>query len=76
MLKTESGSRIWKRLANTPRQVVCHLEDEAREFSKEMGFPLLIRSSFAPGGLGSGFANNEAQMIDIWMLPLTITVMS
>ena len=28
---------------------------------KEIGFPLLIRSSFALGGLGSGFANNESE---------------
>ena len=39
--------------------------DEAIEFSKEIGFPLLIRSSFALGGLGSGFANNEEEMLEI-----------
>ncbi len=35
------------------------------EFSKEIGFPLLIRSSFALGGLGSGFANNQEEMTEI-----------
>ena len=39
--------------------------EEALEFSKEIGFPLLIRSSFALGGLGSGFANNEEEMTEI-----------
>ena len=37
-------------------------QEEALEFSKEIGFPLLIRSSFALGGLGSGFANHESEM--------------
>ena len=40
-------------------------QEAALEFSKEIGFPLLIRSSFALGGLGSGFANNEYEMRDI-----------
>ena len=47
-----------------PSKVVCNI-DEAMEFSKEIGFPLLIRSSFALGGLGSGFANNQDEMIEI-----------
>jgi carbamoyl-phosphate synthase / aspartate carbamoyltransferase len=47
-----------------PSRVVSNTE-EAIEFSKEIGFPLLIRSSFALGGLGSGFANDEEEMIDI-----------
>ena len=47
-----------------PSRVVNNI-DEAIEFSKEIGYPLLIRSSFALGGLGSGFANNEKEMLDI-----------
>ncbi len=47
-----------------PSKIVGNLE-EAIAFSKEIGFPLLIRSSFALGGLGSGFANNESEMINI-----------
>ena len=39
-------------------------KEEAIEFSKEIGYPLLIRSSFALGGLGSGFANNEKEMME------------
>jgi carbamoyl-phosphate synthase / aspartate carbamoyltransferase / dihydroorotase len=38
---------------------------EALEFSKEIGFPLLIRSSFALGGLSSGFANNKEELINL-----------
>jgi aspartate carbamoyltransferase len=47
-----------------PSKVVSNIND-ALEFSKEIGYPLLIRSSFALGGLGSGFANNQTEMIDI-----------
>ena len=47
-----------------PSKVVSNIQ-EAKEFSKHIGYPLLIRSSFALGGLGSGFANNENEMIDI-----------
>ena len=44
-----------------PHRIISSHE-EAIEFSKEIGFPLLIRSSFALGGLGSGFANDEKEM--------------
>ena len=47
-----------------PSRVVSNTE-ESIEFSKEIGFPLLIRSSFALGGLGSGFANDEKEMMEI-----------
>ena len=47
-----------------PSRIISSHE-EAVEFSKEIGFPLLIRSSFALGGLGSGFANNLQEMTDI-----------
>lgn len=47
-----------------PSKVVTNI-DQAIGFSKEIGFPLLIRSSFALGGLGSGFANDEQEMINI-----------
>ena len=47
-----------------PRKVVSNI-DEAIIYSKEIGFPLLIRSSFALGGLGSGLAYNTSEMLDI-----------
>mgnify|MGYP001568226633 FL=1 len=47
-----------------PSKVVSNVS-EALEFSKEIGFPLLIRSSFALGGLGSGFANDKEEMLAI-----------
>lgn len=35
---------------------------EAVEVSKKIGFPVLVRAAFALGGLGSGFAEDEAQL--------------
>ena len=47
-----------------PSRIANNME-EAIEHSKEIGFPLLIRSSFALGGLSSGFANNLDEMKNI-----------
>ena len=47
-----------------PSKIANNME-EALEFSKEIGFPLLIRSSFALGGLSSGFANNKEELISL-----------
>lgn len=36
--------------------------DEAMRVVKDIGFPVIVRAAFALGGLGSGFANNEAEL--------------
>ena len=36
--------------------------EEAVKVAHEIGFPVLIRAAFALGGLGSGFAENEAEL--------------
>jgi carbamoyl-phosphate synthase large subunit/carbamoyl-phosphate synthase small subunit len=36
--------------------------DEAMKVASEIGYPVLVRSAFALGGLGSGFAENEDEM--------------
>ena len=38
---------------------------EAKQAVKSIGFPVIIRAAYALGGLGSGFAENEAQLIDL-----------
>lgn len=35
---------------------------QALEAVKTLGYPLLVRSAFSLGGLGSGFANNETEL--------------
>lgn len=39
--------------------------DEAMEVVKDIGFPVIVRAAFALGGLGSGFANNEQELLDL-----------
>lgn len=38
---------------------------DAMEAGKRIGFPLIIRAAYALGGLGSGFANNEEELLDL-----------
>lgn len=36
--------------------------DEARKAAEDIGYPVIVRSAFALGGLGSGFADKEEQL--------------
>ena len=38
---------------------------EAKQVVKAIGFPVIIRAAYALGGLGSGFAENESQLVDL-----------
>ena len=37
--------------------------EEAAMVVKDIGFPVIVRAAYALGGLGSGFANNEQQLL-------------
>jgi carbamoyl-phosphate synthase/aspartate carbamoyltransferase len=39
--------------------------EEAMHVVKDIGFPVIVRAAYALGGLGSGFANNEAELLDL-----------
>jgi carbamoyl-phosphate synthase/aspartate carbamoyltransferase len=39
--------------------------DEAMSAVKDIGFPVIVRAAYALGGLGSGFANNEQELLDL-----------
>lgn len=41
------------------------LHVQALAAAERLGFPVLIRSAFALGGLGSGFANNKEELITL-----------
>lgn len=49
--------------ADVARSHVAHTLDEAKMFAKDLGYPLVVRPSFTMGGLGSGFAYNEADLV-------------
>jgi carbamoyl-phosphate synthase/aspartate carbamoyltransferase len=39
--------------------------DEAMHVVKDIGFPVIVRAAYALGGLGSGFAENEDQLLEL-----------
>ena len=46
----------------TARSCIAHTMDECLAAAKELGYPLVVRPSFTMGGLGSGFAHDEADL--------------
>jgi carbamoyl-phosphate synthase (ammonia) len=49
----------------TARSSACNNLEEALAAAKEIGFPVMIRSAFALGGLGSGICQNEEMLMDM-----------
>src|SRR5436305_2014773 len=39
--------------------------EEAMRVVKDIGFPVIVRAAYALGGLGSGFAEDEGQLLDL-----------
>ncbi len=48
--------------AESARSVICHTMDEVLAAAEELGYPVVVRPSFTMGGLGSGFAHDEAEL--------------
>ncbi|MDN3310474.1 carbamoyl-phosphate synthase large subunit [Microbacterium oryzae] len=48
--------------AEVARSHIAHTMDEVLEGAEKLGYPLVVRPSFTMGGLGSGFAYNEADL--------------
>ncbi|MDF1489958.1 carbamoyl-phosphate synthase large subunit [Tessaracoccus caeni] len=44
---------------------ICHAMDEVLAAANELGYPVVVRPSFTMGGVGSGFAHNEAELRSI-----------
>ncbi len=51
--------------ADVARSYIAHTLEEAKEFAKDLGYPLVVRPSFTMGGLGSGFAYTEEELVRI-----------
>ena len=51
--------------ADVARSHIARTIDEAKEFAKDLGYPLVVRPSYTMGGLGSGFAYTEEDLIRI-----------
>ena len=50
---------------NTIKSHACNTLEEAKGAAKELGYPVIIRAAYALGGLGSGFCDNEEELITI-----------
>ena len=48
--------------AEVARSRIAHTMDEVLAAADELGYPLVVRPSFTMGGLGSGFAYDEAEL--------------
>ena len=51
--------------ADVARSHVAKTLDEAKAFAEDLGYPLVVRPSFTMGGLGSGFAYTEEELVRI-----------
>ncbi|MBR3848500.1 MAG: ATP-grasp domain-containing protein, partial [Oscillospiraceae bacterium] len=47
-----------------PSKITYSLE-EAKEAAEEIGYPVVLRPAFTLGGTGGGFANNEAELLEV-----------
>jgi carbamoyl-phosphate synthase large subunit len=48
--------------AEVARSLIAHTIDECLDAATQLGYPLVVRPSFTMGGLGSGFAHDEADL--------------
>ncbi|GAA1842511.1 carbamoyl-phosphate synthase large subunit [Agromyces salentinus] len=51
--------------AGVARSHVAKTLDDAKTFAEDLGYPLVVRPSFTMGGLGSGFAYTEEDLVRI-----------
>ena len=66
-IKKGEDRQIFKQLvidagAEVARSYIAHTMDEVLEGANHLGYPVVVRPSFTMGGLGSGFAYNEADL--------------
>jgi carbamoyl-phosphate synthase large subunit len=66
ILDTEDRELFTQKLdeidVKTPRSLAVTSVDEAVKAAASLGYPVIVRSAFALGGLGSGFCSSEEEM--------------
>jgi carbamoyl-phosphate synthase/aspartate carbamoyltransferase len=67
IVTTEDREEFAKRLAEVGESCALSYSaetvEQAVEAANKIGYPVLVRAAFALGGLGSGFADNEKQLL-------------
>lgn len=69
IMDTEDRDLFIKRLdeisVKTIKSHPANSMDEALDAARDLGYPLIIRSAYALGGLGSGFVDNEEELREL-----------
>ena len=67
IIDTEDRDLFVKRLdeigVKTIKSQACSTIEEVRQAAAELGFPVILRAAYALGGLGSGFCDNEEELL-------------
>ena len=67
IIDTEDRDLFVKRLdeigVKTIKSHACENVEEVRRAAQELGFPVILRAAYALGGLGSGFCDNEDELL-------------
>ena len=67
IIDTEDRDLFVKRLdeigVKTIRSEACSTVGEVQKAAHELGFPVILRAAYALGGLGSGFCDNEEELL-------------
>ncbi len=67
IIDTEDRDLFVQRLdeigVKTIRSHACQSVDEVRQAARELGFPVILRAAYALGGLGSGFCDNDEELL-------------
>ena len=66
IMNTEDRDLFVKKLneinIKTPRSIAVNTMEDAVKAAEEIGFPIIIRSAYVLGGMGSGFCNNMDEL--------------
>ena len=67
IIDTEDRDLFVKRLdeigVKTIKSEACSTVKEVQRAARELGFPVILRAAYALGGLGSGFCDNEDELL-------------
>ena len=67
IIDTEDRDRFVRKLdeigVKTIKSEACSTVDEARKAAGRLGYPVILRAAYALGGLGSGFCDNEEELL-------------
>ena len=67
IIDTEDRDLFVKRLdeinVKTIKSEACATVEEVQQAAHELGFPVILRAAYALGGLGSGFCDNEDELL-------------